>query len=463
MATGKRIIVVGAGVKGLFVCRELCRLGYQVNIMERSTSVGGKIRTARSPTSSHNAYSEMGAMRILDSHKHTMTLLNDLKLRVIPFIEDNENAPFVIKDQRGTIKDLNLGTLIDSGLVEKEVLQSDNRLSRNTPFSQILQIAFADAMEVISKQNNDGPMTIAKFLSIPGEGTTARRCAAVVLELKFGKEGVHNVGSVQEFVKFMKLHSGKPFTVDGGCDNIIKNLLKELTEESITLNMQTEVISVNYTMENSVTVSYKKIGVEKIQSLQADVVLLACPSLHKIQFTPNLPALYTEMIHQKLYNGCSPAMKSVLRFDDCFWQNNTHGGLIGGTCWIGPSAMNQIILPPFYSKGEGYLMVYLLGESINQWLEYSVDERINEALKAIEKLFPSIEGTLKQHFQDMTEVVWNEAGSGAYFVVNAEYVRDTLKSLNRIVFSPVPRAWIEDALIDGEMAVNQIQNIFSSL
>ena len=463
MATGKRIIVVGAGVKGLFASRELCRLGYHVTIMERSISAGGKIRTVRSPTSSRNAYSEMGAMRILESHEHTMQLLNDLNLGVIPFIEDNENAPFLIKDQRGTNKDLNLGTLIDAGLVKKDAVHLDNRLNRNTSISQILHIAFDDAIEVIRKQTNGDPMTIATFLSIPGEGAIARRCAAVVLELKFGREGVQNVGSVQEFVKFMKLHSGKPFAVDGGFDNIIHNLLGGLTKKSVILNLQTEVVAVNYTMVDCVTVSYKKTGMDTIQKFEADAILFACPSLHEIQFTPTLPSLYTEMIHQKLYKECSPAMKSVLRFDECFWQKNIHGGLIGGTCWIGPSAMNQIILPPFYSEGEGYLMIYLLGDSVKQWLDYSVDERTNEALKAIEKLFPSIEGTIKKHFKDITEVVWNEVGSGAYFVVDAEYVRDTLQPLDRLVFSPVPRAWIEDALKDGQTAVNQIHNIFTSL
>ena len=166
------------------------------------------------------------------------------------------------------------------------------------------------------------------------------------------------------------------------------------------------------------------------------------------------------MIHEKILKGCVPAMKSVLRFDDCFWQKQEHGGVIGGTCMFGPSLISKLLLPPFYCKEEGYIMIYLSGEPVHDWLTLSVEDRINVALEAIGKLFPSMKGGARKHFKDMSEVVWNEPGSGAYILYTPEEMGDAMKPVDRLVFSSVPRGWVEYALIDGKSAVQQIQKIF---
>ena len=46
--------------------------------------------------------------------------------------------------------------------------------------------------------------------------------------------------------------------------------------------------------------------------------------------------------------------------------------------------------------------------------------------------------------------------AGAYVLQNAESFRDKLSQVGRIAFSPVPRGWIDDSLIDGQIAVDQI-------
>ena len=53
----------------------------------------------------------MGAMRILESHHQTLTLLNELDLEVIPYIEDNNKARFSINGLNGTVDNLNVGVL----------------------------------------------------------------------------------------------------------------------------------------------------------------------------------------------------------------------------------------------------------------------------------------------------------------------------------------------------------------
>ena len=47
MEKEKTVIVIGAGIKGLYISNDLCKLGFQVTTLERSSSAGGKLKTFR--------------------------------------------------------------------------------------------------------------------------------------------------------------------------------------------------------------------------------------------------------------------------------------------------------------------------------------------------------------------------------------------------------------------------------
>ena len=460
MSLKKSVIVVGAGVKGLFISRELCKIGYLVTILERLRTPGGKIKTLHSKENRDGSYAEMGAMRILESNNHTLSLFRELNINLAPFIEDNDEAPFSIKSQHGINKNLNLGVLMDAGLVEKSDVEKDGIFDRHTSWREVLDAAFETVDDIIQSKGNGNSLRILEFLSIPGDGSFARKCAKIILDLKFGESGPHNVATVNEYLKLKKLNSAKSFAVEGGFDNAIFQLLKDLTKFKVDVHFNSQVVSVDYRDKENLNVSYKIIGLDEPEiNLKSDAVVFACPSLNEIHFYPDLPHPHHDIIHQTLYSGCTPAVKSVLRFDNCFWQNISNGKLLGGTCWVGPSVVNQIILPSSKCTDDGYLMVYLMGGSANEWLKYSVEDRIEYSLKAVEDLFPSLKDSIRKHFKDLSEVAWDEKGSGAYYLNNPECIRDALVPVSRLVFSPVPRAWINDALIDGEIAISQVKSI----
>ena len=460
MSLKKSVIVVGAGVKGLFISRELCKIGYLVTILERLRTPGGKIKTLHSKENRDGSYAEMGAMRILESNNHTLSLFRELNINLAPFIEDNDEAPFSIKSQHGINKNLNLGVLMDAGLVEKSDVEKDGTFDRHTSWREVLDAAFETVDEMMQSKGNGNSLRILEFLSIPGDGSFARKCAKIILDLKFGESGPHNVATVNEYLKLKKLNSAKSFGVDGGFDNAIFQLLKDLTKFKVDVHFNSQVVSVDYRDKENLNVSYKIIGLDEPEiNLKSDAVVFACPSLNEISFYPDLPLPHHDIIYQTLYSGCTPAVKSVLKFDNCFWQKISNGKLLGGTCWVGPSVVNQIILPSSKCTDDGYLMVYLMGGSAIEWLKYSVEDRIEYSLKAVEDLFPSLKDSIRKHFQDLSEVAWDEKGSGAYYLNNPECIRDALVPVSRLVFSPVPRAWINDALIDGEIAISQVKSI----
>ena len=401
----KSVIVVGAGFKGLYCSRLLSEIGFKVTLLERSNTAGGKIETIRSPTGSIGSFAEMGAMRVLESDTNMLQLLKELSISLIPFIEHNENAPFSINNITGKTKDLNLGLLMDAGLVDKDAVEKEDGLSREMTFDQILDLAFEDAEEISLNQNNES-MKIGEFLKIPGKGEFIRKCANLVFDLRYGKNSLGKIlnPSIPEFLRYRK-HSSEPeYAIEDGYDSLINCLISELSKKSVKIILESEAILVEYSDHSNVKVTCRKVGDEQKKVYSAHFVLLTSPCLQNLEFKPELPQVHLDMIH-RLLEDCVPAMKSVLRFDECFWQKQEHGGIIGGTCSVGPSLINQIRLPPFYCKEDGYIMIYLVGEPVNEWLNHSEEERINTVLEAMEKLFPSIEGRIREHFKGMSEAV----------------------------------------------------------
>ncbi|MEI5527691.1 NAD(P)/FAD-dependent oxidoreductase [Streptomyces brasiliscabiei] len=79
----KRVTVIGAGIAGLVTAYELERLGHQVDILEGSREIGGRIHTHRFPGRDGQAgpLAEMGAMRIPAGHRLTMHYIAELGLQ----------------------------------------------------------------------------------------------------------------------------------------------------------------------------------------------------------------------------------------------------------------------------------------------------------------------------------------------------------------------------------------------
>ena len=101
-------------------------------------------------------------------------------------------------------------------------------------------------------------------------------------------------------------------------------------------------------------------------------------------------------------------------------------------------------------------------DPVTQCLKSSDEVRVEKVLSDVEQLFPSNEYSIRNLFLGFSEQVWNEEGAGAYVLQNAESFRDRLSQVGRIAFSPVPRGWIDDSLIDVQIAVDQIHKRLTS-
>lgn len=78
----KKVTVIGAGIAGLVTAYELERLGHDVQIIEGSREVGGRIHTHRfAGAGEAGPFAELGAMRIPAGHRLTMHYIAELGLQ----------------------------------------------------------------------------------------------------------------------------------------------------------------------------------------------------------------------------------------------------------------------------------------------------------------------------------------------------------------------------------------------
>ena len=134
----KTVIIVGAGIKGLYVAKLLHEQGLRVIVMEKTDRLGGKVKTVSSPC---GAITEMGAMRFLQSHTTLRALLAELQIETTTFVEDNDSCPFAIGTQHGTSQQLNLATLVSAGLLSEETYRMMG-LPPHTDFPSVLKHVF---------------------------------------------------------------------------------------------------------------------------------------------------------------------------------------------------------------------------------------------------------------------------------------------------------------------------------
>jgi monoamine oxidase len=97
----KHVIIVGAGMAGLVVARELKRVGHRVTILETQERIGGRVKTLDHKDGfQQGLYVDAGAMRLPcppdDPNKtHFLTDYYGetlFKLKMVPFVNSNEKA-----------------------------------------------------------------------------------------------------------------------------------------------------------------------------------------------------------------------------------------------------------------------------------------------------------------------------------------------------------------------------------
>ena len=142
------------------------------------------------------------------------------------------------------MKDLNLGLLMDAGLVDKDAVEKEDGLSRGMSFDQVLDLAFEDAEEICSSQNSGESIKIGEFLKIPGKGEIIRKCANLIFNLRQGEKSLGKLlnPSIPEFLRYRKHFSEQQYAIEDGYDSLIDCLIGELSKKSVKMIFESETL-----------------------------------------------------------------------------------------------------------------------------------------------------------------------------------------------------------------------------
>ena len=77
--SGRKVVVLGAGLAGLAAALQLRNSGYDVTVVEAQDIPGGRVKTIRAPFK-NGGYAEAGAVRIYDNHRWTMKYVKQMRL-----------------------------------------------------------------------------------------------------------------------------------------------------------------------------------------------------------------------------------------------------------------------------------------------------------------------------------------------------------------------------------------------
>ncbi len=379
----KRITILGAGIAGLVAAYELERLGHEVDIMEGSPRIGGRVWTHRFSDKPGAPYAELGAMRIPSEHQLVLHYVNELglsdKLHKFVTVFEESNALMNLQGSIFRLKDANL-------LERYQGIFQSPEYSRKTRLFAAWLKTIVDAI---------APGALRESLERDLESHLMDELERLALDPYFDEAGqtidLHtflkeNVGFRARCSNALDVFFGDILTetshdllqLEGGMDQIIDRLVAEI-KAPIRCNQEIVSLSVK---DQGVELFWIEAG--RRFTRHCDYVLCTIPFsvLRKIELT-GFDDVKLNSIQNTVY---CPATKVAFHCAQPFWEKE---GIKGGASFSG-EGVRQTYYPSAQAQGSAFLASYTIGDDADRMGTLSETERYQYVQNVVGKLHPEI-------------------------------------------------------------------------
>lgn len=383
----KKVVILGAGLAGLSAAWELREAGHDVTVLEARDRAGGRVSTVHKPFPK-GLFVEEGAVAFSSFYTQALKYIDKFGLKKLPWGPPEEPVVYNLNGQRLVVK---AGEIVDwpyelsseekklgpMGLVQKyliETLPSEITKPEKWDQTPLVEMDQQSLEEYLKQQGaSEGAVKLIKnsmwFAAVPEE--TSMLSTAVS--------------------DFGLLMSGFPyFSLEGGNDMLPREMAKRLEEQ---INYSNEVTKVT-TVEEGVKVTAKqKGGATKEYSADEVIVTVPVKVLEKIQFEPGLSEAKRTAIENMPVLDLT---RTYLQVDRPFWKDEGLSGVAYTDSLLGQ--VNPYLNQNSPENSAAVLESYVAGEIAGKLGELPKEEVIQEVKKQMPKVYPEIEGHVKDAF-----------------------------------------------------------------
>lgn len=418
--TGKRVIILGAGLAGMAAAYELGKLGYECQLLEARSRAGGRCWTIRGgdeqtettgerqvATFDKGLYFNPGPARIPQYHV-TLDYCKELGVPVEVFVNANDSAYYynenvgALSDQRlrvraartdlrGHISEL-LAKAIDQQALDTALTAEDNE--RLLEFL-LREGALSPDDLTYRGSNRRGYTVLPSAGAQPGEEGDPFAFADL-LQFAVGSTFQIDAEHTFDFYNFTSEWDQQMplFQIVGGTDQLAKAFERQVGGQ---ITYQAEVQEIHKSTDG-VRILYANAAGEQ-QELTGDFCICTIP----LTVLREIPSDFSASLRQAIASvDYVPAGKLGLQFGRRFWEEDDQ--IFGGITWTNTD-ITQIWYPSYgYLDAKGMVIGYYnFGEEAIAVGELAPAERLARAVQEGSKIHPQYGDELEASFS----VAWD--------------------------------------------------------